>query len=372
MARTRRASKLATPALPLEIIADIIDFTISLLIDEELDLDLESYAPLANRFLLSAALVNRAWHPLATKALLRCGLVASESVPGFLSQVATLGMDETLDRVRFGERANAGDGGDDDAMLDLLLVSLPGITSIELVESKSIFQTRIPALHSIKRLSLLTSTPLPLHCNYLRKFLYCLPEHLFITESPRRRPTQEAPVSLDDLNAMDHFLAYLLPILRLTLKISTPLDATLFFSVLVKLGQDGAGIMPSPLLGSCHFECTSFAGFDRLAGFIEDFIDSSGRPASEFPELKHLATHLLVAYHLVLPGTQDALASLEILPDPPGEPDLGNMILEPAEPKILELIEDLPVLAKLKLPACWASDAVRARCEAKGVELCTE
>ncbi|KAL8280500.1 hypothetical protein RQP46_007148 [Phenoliferia psychrophenolica] len=80
MASTASLESVATPPVPPELIADIIDLTVELLIEEELHL--ESYVPLSNRFLLSASLVNRAWHPIATNALLQRGTIPTVANTG--------------------------------------------------------------------------------------------------------------------------------------------------------------------------------------------------------------------------------------------------------------------------------------------------
>ncbi|KAL8281423.1 hypothetical protein RQP46_006107 [Phenoliferia psychrophenolica] len=85
---------MAPPRIPPELIADLIELTVELLVEEERHL--EAHAPLSNRFLLSAALVDRTWHSIATPVLLKNGIVTSRSVVGFLAQVKAHGMEATL------------------------------------------------------------------------------------------------------------------------------------------------------------------------------------------------------------------------------------------------------------------------------------
>ncbi|KAL8286800.1 hypothetical protein RQP46_004328 [Phenoliferia psychrophenolica] len=88
------------PELPPELVAEIIDLTVELLIEEERHF--LSQTPLTNHFLLSAALVDRTWHSIASLALLNNGLVTPTTVFRFLAHVDGRGMTGVLDRVRFG------------------------------------------------------------------------------------------------------------------------------------------------------------------------------------------------------------------------------------------------------------------------------
>ncbi|KAL8281445.1 hypothetical protein RQP46_006129 [Phenoliferia psychrophenolica] len=136
---------MAPPRIPPELVAEIIELTVELLIEEERHLD--AHEPLSNRFLRSATLVSREWHPIAVKVLLKCGIVTSGSVVGFLTQVKAHGMEATLKSARFGEASGAvaaESAADEDTAFDLLVESLPGLKQIEFVESGSHFQTALP------------------------------------------------------------------------------------------------------------------------------------------------------------------------------------------------------------------------------------
>ncbi|KAL8293402.1 hypothetical protein RQP46_000103 [Phenoliferia psychrophenolica] len=87
------------PLLPLELIADIIDLTAEILVEEERYLTFQT--PVTNHFLLSASLVDRTWHAIAGKALLKTGLVRPHAVAGFLSRVNAQGLKSILERVAY-------------------------------------------------------------------------------------------------------------------------------------------------------------------------------------------------------------------------------------------------------------------------------
>ncbi|KAL8290005.1 hypothetical protein RQP46_002944 [Phenoliferia psychrophenolica] len=86
----------------------------------------------------------------------------------------------------------------------------------------------------------------------------------------------------------------------------------------------------------------------------------------EYPSLSHLAADLHVLHYFATTGTRPSLSSLEALPSLI-KSSVGTT-REEAERMLLELV-DLPVLANLKVPACWRSDAVEGACEAKGIDL---
>ncbi|KAL8281519.1 hypothetical protein RQP46_006203 [Phenoliferia psychrophenolica] len=224
---------MAPPQLPLELVTDIIEVAVELLIEEERHL--EAHAPLSNEFLLSAALVSRTWHSIATPVLLKRGIVTSGSVVGFLAQIKAHGMEATLKSVRFGEASG-------------------GVT-------------------------------------------------------PERAPEEDKA-----------------------------------FNFLV----------------------------ERLSGLTKIELKSEWGPLPRlsYPHLEHLATHLVAAHFLLALGIQPNLTTLEILPDPPAAlSNPSNILNASAEIQLLELVEALPRLEKLKVPSCWASDALGKRCKAKGVGL---
>lgn len=136
---------MAPPHVPPELVADIIELTVERLAKEERHL--EAHAPLLNRFLVSAALVNRTWHAIATPSLLKNATVTSGSVVGFLAQVKEHKMEATLKSVRFGEASGgvaAEDAAKEDTAFDLLIGSLSELEVVELIESGHHFQTALP------------------------------------------------------------------------------------------------------------------------------------------------------------------------------------------------------------------------------------
>ncbi|KAL8281400.1 hypothetical protein RQP46_006084 [Phenoliferia psychrophenolica] len=274
-----------SPVLPPELIADIIDLAMESLVEQERDLP--SQALLTNEFLLSAALVDRTWHLIATSALLKSGLVQPEGVDGFLEQAKKNGMRETNDRVRFGagpkglsrvaDDSDSPDEGTDDKPFHLLLSSLPNVEKLELVGRGLRFQASLLGPHNIQ------------HLTHLQSFrLECDDPHLWASfHEFATKYFTSLPFSLPALN---HFATYL------------------------------------PAL---HFYATR------------------GEPLA--------------------PAERPSLASLEVLPYVNEQQD--PLSGEEAESKLLELVQTLPALKYLKVPACWRSDAVEGACEAEGVDL---
>ncbi|KAL8279517.1 hypothetical protein RQP46_008079 [Phenoliferia psychrophenolica] len=155
--RRARLGKNRTPNLPPELIADIIELTVEILVEEERHL--ASQIPLTNHFLLSAALVDRTWHSIASPALLKNGLVTPNVVEEFLAQIEQRGMKETLDRVRFGAGAvglandRPSTEGADDTPLLLLPSSLSRLASLELVGIGLRLSSDLKGLPAFKYLS---------------------------------------------------------------------------------------------------------------------------------------------------------------------------------------------------------------------------
>ncbi|KAL8280429.1 hypothetical protein RQP46_007077 [Phenoliferia psychrophenolica] len=362
MARTRRASKLATPPLPLEIIADIIDRAVELLIEDEFDL--ETHAPLSNRFLLSAALVNRTWHPIAVKALIRTGIVTSKSTVGFIAKASFYRMDDTLKSLRFGEATGpaAQVPGLQDAALDVLLQLFPALDSIELVEAGSRWKTSLAPANANRRIERLhLINPDIMGGGFLRKFGQSPPKHLVITET---RKTPDPPHETQAVHVALSFTSFLRSTSTFNVVTNQPMGV-IYYSSLVILGKEDM----VPRLRSCHFECTSILPYQYIAIVLDHAEETQGSTICDFPILEHLASHLRLVHPLAARGKHPRLTSIEILPDPPGNIVSGSVFDAPGEPLLLELIANLPVLAKLKVPSCWANDAVRESCEAKGVEL---
>ncbi|KAL8281470.1 hypothetical protein RQP46_006154 [Phenoliferia psychrophenolica] len=249
------SSTMAPPRIPPELVADIIELTVELLIEEERHL--EAHAPLTNRFLLSAALVDHDWHSIAVEVLLKRGIVTSESVFGFLRQVFAHGMGDTLESVRFGEASGGVTNENaawEDTAFDFLVGTLSGLISIELLESGSWFQTALPPGRTINEVHLVNYTFL--RTGFVAKFKDIPPTHLRITE------TREMPA--------------------------------------------------------------------------HDLQDNDFNPATS------VFLHSEVFLHL---------QNIKVT--------VGNTSRNFADTTLLELVHTLPVLAKLKVPARWASDALR-------------
>ncbi|KAL8281453.1 hypothetical protein RQP46_006137 [Phenoliferia psychrophenolica] len=353
----REAPTMAPPQLPPELVADIIELTVELLIEEERHL--EAHAPLSNRFLRSAALVNRTWHSIAVEVLLKRGIVTSGSVVGFLAQVKAHGMEETLESVRFGE-ATSGvteeDAAKEDVAFDFLVRSPSGLTSIELVESGAHFQTALPTGRSIRQVHL--SNFDLLGGGFGRKFGSSPPTHLVVTET---RPS----INLGDLGALTEaalgaFQSICFGLESLTITTNQPSNP--LWTVLLTL----IGNRPESRLRTCRFECTSQPAYRQA---IKVLTHKKNTPYS-FPQLQHFACHLTAAFQLLAFGTQRNLTSLEVLPNLEGEPAtpqdkeiqrVGTALI------LVTLICELPTLENLRMPASWASEEVRKVCNVRGI-----
>ncbi|KAL8281444.1 hypothetical protein RQP46_006128 [Phenoliferia psychrophenolica] len=131
------------PHIPPELVADIIELTLELLIEDERHL--EAHKSLSNRFLRSAALVDHTWYEIATPVLLKNGIVTSNLWIEFLAQVKAHGMEEAIQSMRYGDTPSGGvaEGNPalEDAAFNYLVNSLPGLIEIELVGSGAYFQT---------------------------------------------------------------------------------------------------------------------------------------------------------------------------------------------------------------------------------------
>ncbi|KAL8281426.1 hypothetical protein RQP46_006110 [Phenoliferia psychrophenolica] len=125
------------PFLPPELIYEIIYLAIGSLIRQERELP--SQALLTNKFLLSAALVDRTWNAIATSALLLNGIVQPGGVKGFLDHLEKHGGAD-LDHVRFGagptallrDDSDPSNDSADDASFQLLISSLPNLKRLEI------------------------------------------------------------------------------------------------------------------------------------------------------------------------------------------------------------------------------------------------
>ncbi|KAL8281429.1 hypothetical protein RQP46_006113 [Phenoliferia psychrophenolica] len=350
---------MAPPQLPPEIITDIIELTVELLIEEERRL--EDHEPLSNRFLLSAALVDRTWHSIATPVLLKRGIVTSGSAVSFLGQVKVHGMEATLASVRFGE-ASGGvteeHAAEEDSAFDLLVESLSGLNMIELVDSGTHFQTPLPPGRIVQTVHL--SNHKVLYGGFCRKFEHCPPDHLIVTES--RKPPDFHPEA-DTTTPLLRGVKILQSAQSLTITMLQS-SSVFYFGMLMMLGAVGAHV--SSRLQTCRLEITSVDSF--RAALSSTQIGVEQRLIYNYRHLQRLTTHLLFANFLLGRGTHPCLTVLEILDDPPGVYVFDN-VAEIFEPDFLGVVANLPVLASLKTPACWATDAVRELCEKKGVTL---
>ncbi|KAL8276703.1 hypothetical protein RQP46_010882 [Phenoliferia psychrophenolica] len=354
-----------TPSLPPELVSDIIELTVDLLVEEERYLP--SQIPLTNRFLLSAALVDRTWHSIATSALLENGLVRPGSVRGFLHQLKKYGRKNKLSRVRFGVGAKliAGDSnpsveGADDAAFKVLLDSLPKIRTLEIVG----IGLRIKA----------TLSRLP-----LRRIIVsnCDSEAIY---NLTRALNVAASVHLDVIETQKSSVEYLESrTARLRLRIALqfmPAIRSLDIYTNQRCWDDWEFEFLGILACLRHFRLVyvdTLAGQEHCRAKLKlDRSFLAWRPNFTtsycLPDLNHLATHLAPLHYMaVCSGERPALTSLEVIRDvKPEESLIGD---KEALVMVLDIIYALPVLQELKVPACWRSDAVEDACEAKGVIL---
>ncbi|KAL8281395.1 hypothetical protein RQP46_006079 [Phenoliferia psychrophenolica] len=327
-----------TPVLPPELITDIIDLTVKLLVEEERYLP--SQALISNRFLLSAALVDRTWNAIATSALLKSGLVQSGRVDGFIELAERRGVRETLDGVRFCagamRRAQAGlQGWDpDDERLQILVSSLKNLQTLEL-KGRQRFENILSPSLNIQKLVMSSTT-----AHELRKAVSGTSlAHLLVIET---QVTEVVPV-LDGT-----FLVAGLSIENIDIYSTSQISNRFYYNFILKLGLNGA-----PCLRSLRLQLVRYHEPDW-----REFCADSSEPGrwSATPEYPAFGT-----------AGRPSLASLEVLPDAESR---GNQISdEGAESKLLELVQQLPVLRNVKVPTCWRSDAVEGVCEAKRVDL---
>ncbi|KAL8281427.1 hypothetical protein RQP46_006111 [Phenoliferia psychrophenolica] len=283
-------------SLPPELVADIIELTVELLIEEERHLP--SHEPLSNRFLRSASLVDRDWHSIAVKVLLKRGIVTSASVVGFLAQIKAHGMEATLESVRFGEASGgvtAEIAAKEDTAFNLLVETLPGLKNLELVDSRANFHSALPLGRTIERIHLI-------NYDFYKgglgiKLEHAPPVHLVITQT--RTPPTPTPHLRTDGNviALEMF----------------------------------------KMFRRCH----------------SVFIDAGHSFAQIY--LRFLIV-MGEQVFLVGVGNHPRLTSLEILPSRYG----GHIVYMNADylaGLILQLLRTLIILENLTVPACWASDA---------------
>ncbi|KAL8287190.1 hypothetical protein RQP46_003642 [Phenoliferia psychrophenolica] len=349
----------STPALPTELVADIIDLAVEIIIKEERDLP--SQTPITNHFLRAAALVDRTWHSIAAPALLKNGLVTPFKAEQFLAQINKHQMETKLDSVRFGlgtaSLADPRNWRADDAKFDALVESLPGLKRVEIVGEGVLLVSELevgPRTYNQLQVDLYNVGPSRAFIH--RKFEQNPPAALMLYES--RAPSNAR--NLADNTVTDRLFATFLCDVQ-NFSVRSSLYET--FSVSIRTVV-GFGLAGSPAIRTCHIECTT----PRLLSAskaIASGVKSDYGETLQLPNLSHLATHLVILHCLATTGPRPNLASLEVLAH---QEEISEVTLEEAECMILELV-DLPVLAKLKVPACWKSEAVEDACEAKGIDL---
>ncbi|KAL8281450.1 hypothetical protein RQP46_006134 [Phenoliferia psychrophenolica] len=352
------------PFLPPELIADIIDLAVESLVEQERSLP--SQIPLTNRFLLSAALVDRTWNAIATSALLRNGLVQPGGVDKFLEHTEECGVRETLDRVRFGAGAKGlivqpdadpPDEGADDEPFERLVMSLTNLGSVELVGKGLRFKAALAGPYCIQHLTISNVTYLkpPL---LAEKFSIAPPARLSIIE------TQYFPLDDDRIDVRLQFLSFLSKVRHMDLY-TTQITPDYHISILLLLG-----IMAGSFFESFRLACDNASWRPRFLVPPDPAHWNPHPPKNAiiFPNLNHLTTHFASLHYLAIcTGARFTLTSLQVLPDV--NPQQSPISDENAELKLCEIVEKLAALRELKVPECWRSDAVEDACEAKGVDL---
>ncbi|KAL8290198.1 hypothetical protein RQP46_003137 [Phenoliferia psychrophenolica] len=366
------ATKSSTPALPPELVADIIDLTVDILVKEERDL--ASQVPITNHFLLSAALVDRTWHSIAGSALLKNGLVTSANFDLFIAQIQMHQLEMSLESVRFGA-GSAGlddvrDSSRDDAQFDALVECLPGLKRLEIVGEGLLFRTHLPSGYCVYDQVFLSNSGL-LQTNVVHKLYGNSPSKLVIYEN-RPRPEAEVPPATD-MDPADQwqvpytFLHGIEEVHVSSNQFEPSMKLLLRITGLGYVNPSGGVARPWQRLRTLHFDCSSPFIIPVASEIIETL--SLHYPGDlTYPSLTHLAAHLDILHFFATTGARPSLSSLDVL-EYPQFPQYEEVVsLETAERMLLKLV-DLPVLAKLKVPACWRSDAVEGACEAKGVDL---
>ncbi|KAL8290193.1 hypothetical protein RQP46_003132 [Phenoliferia psychrophenolica] len=363
-------TKSNTPALPPELVADIIDLTVELLIEEERDL--ASQVPITNHFLLSAALVDRTWHSIAGSALLKNGLVTPANVDLFVAQIEMNQLEMTLESVRFGPRSAgldaARDSSGDDAQFDALVECLPGLKRLEIVGGGLLFRTSLPSGYCIFDQVLLSNSGL-LESNVAHKLYGNSPSKLVVYET---RPPSKAEVppatdmDLADLWEAPYIFLHGIEEVHVS---SNQVQPSMELLVRIK----GLGYVETingvarrwQRLRTLHFDCSSPtiipAAFEIVGALILNYPDDL-----IYPSLAHLAAHPVSLHFFATTGARPSLSSLDVL-EYPQFPKYEEVVsLESTEHMLLKLV-DLPVLTKLKVPACWKSDELEGACEATGI-----
>ncbi|KAL8281433.1 hypothetical protein RQP46_006117 [Phenoliferia psychrophenolica] len=348
----------SSPVLPPELVADIIDLTVELLVEKERNLPFE--ALLTNKFLLSAALVNHTWKAMAISALLKKGIVPPDGVDGYIALAEKYGVRQSVDGVRFGAgamgavaaRQQSGDAHDEP--FQILISALPNLRNLELVGRLRFWHIMKHPFIKIKKL-IMSSTS----AHELRKVFRTLsgfpPGHLSIIET---QPTEIAPV------LEGFFLISGLSMESIDISSKSQISDRFYYEFILRLGLRGA-----PCLRRLRLELAQYHEPNWRKFCAEMSQPDYWLVTPQFPLLNHLETHLLPLHFFATFATagRPSLASLEVLPD--AESEVNQLSHVEAESKVLDLVQQLPVLRNLKVPACWRSDAVDDACEARGVDL---
>ncbi|KAL8279547.1 hypothetical protein RQP46_008109 [Phenoliferia psychrophenolica] len=353
-----------TSTLPPELISEIIYLTVEILVEEERHL--ASQVPLTNHFLLSAALVSRTWHSIASQALLESGLVTPKNAYKFLDEIKRRELNGTLERLRFG----AGSAGldrrplapgeiSDDRIFQALVNSLKGLQIVELVGIGLRFSDNEQLDFKYQEFELIFSNTHGTNTSmYLKK--------LDNSSRPARLSIIETR-GCDGGNWSDESLAlnYLATIPHLSIYSNQlhKFPEETYLGFMIHLGTAFAKAGHTPCLRSFRLESSR----KRPWVAAEPYDHYQDVTTAHFPSLSSLSTHLGPLHLLATNGNRPSLTSLEVLPD--GGDDASVTNIEKTEEKMVEVIEFLPILRTLKVPACWRSEAVEVACEAKGVAL---
>ncbi|KAL8290196.1 hypothetical protein RQP46_003135 [Phenoliferia psychrophenolica] len=336
-AQATPATKSRTPALPPELVADIIDLTVEIM----------------------------------------DGLVTPAKVELFITEVKKHQPELTLESVRFGVGSAgldaARDSSGDDVQFDALVGALPGLRKLEINGDSLVFVRGLPrGLLTCDQLRL--SNP-GIAARYIPiKFYENWPTTLVIDESTPEGALLGRMTGNERKNDAFDFIRFTIRVQNIFVTSNQESGLAHVTDVLM-LGTDvihirlptGEPLYPGPfLLNSFHFECTSPSYITTK--ILPSNLKLSFGDKLEYRTLSHLATHLGLLHFIATAGDRPSLSSLNIVPYPEGTDPDSTSTLEEAERMLLELV-DLPVLAKLKVPECWRSDAVEGACEAKGINI---
>ncbi|KAL8279513.1 hypothetical protein RQP46_008075 [Phenoliferia psychrophenolica] len=358
--RPARSSKTRPATLPPELFAEIINLTVEILLEEERHL--ASQIPLTNRFLLSAALVNRTWHSIASLALLKSGLVTPRKAYRFFEMVGQRNMTETLDRVRFGagpaglDRSPLAEGEvSDDRIFQALISSLPGLKTIEFVGIGLRFSGDCFGFRSLELVFANTNSTAIFM--YITKLAPCPPPLRLSIIETRGRVGKVwywvlEPVAFQYLARTPHLVFR-----------TNQLPKSIYLLLAARFGSAHAEAGTNPCLRSFRLEAPLERPWDTTdRGYFQTHINNS-----HFPYLMTISTQLDPLHLFATNGNRPALTSLEVLPE--GFLNESSTRAEEVDIKLLGLIKKLPVLRTLQVPACWRSETVEEACRAKGIEL---